>query len=51
MNQQENIGTCPTYGKQLERKSDNGRSPKYCSTGCRVKAWRAAQKQKAGGAK
>ena len=35
---------CAYCGKELKRKSRNGRFPKFCNSLCRVRAWREKQK-------
>ena len=40
------LGHCGQCGEPLQRKSRNGRLPKFCSSGCRVANWRAQQREK-----
>jgi hypothetical protein len=41
------IGNCAHCGKTMYRKSESGRLPTYCSTNCRVKAFRKRRRAKA----
>lgn len=38
------VGTCGHCGAELKRKTRGGRVPTYCSSRCRVAAWRARRK-------